>query len=111
MEDAIVEAGRTRLRPVLLTALTTVAGLIPMAVGWSFEIHTWPPKLVAGAETSAWWGPMAVAVIFGLTFATVLTLVQVPVMYSLMESASAVMRRKILNMEGKSGTGPETSQR
>ncbi len=111
VEDAIVEAGRTRLRPVLLTALTTVAGLIPMAVGWSFEIHTWPPKLVAGAETSAWWGPMAVAVIFGLTFATVLTLVQVPVMYSLMESASAVMRRKILNMEGKSGTGPETSQR
>ena len=43
---------------------------MPMAVGWSLEIHTWPPKIVAGAESSAWWAPMAVAVIFGLTLAT-----------------------------------------
>lgn len=91
--EAIVDAGRTRLRPVLLTAITTVAGLIPMAVGWSVEVHAWPPRFVAGAETSAWWSPMAVAVIFGLSVATVLTLVQVPVMYSLAESASAAWKR------------------
>jgi multidrug efflux pump subunit AcrB len=84
--EAAVTAGRLRLRPVLLTAGTTVLGLIPMAVGWSLEIHTWPWTFTAGAESSAWWAPMAVAVIFGLTMATVLTLVQMPVMYSLTES-------------------------
>jgi multidrug efflux pump subunit AcrB len=92
--EAIVEAGRTRLRPVLLTALTTVAGLVPMAVGWSVEFHTWPPRFVAGAETSDWWAPMAIAVIFGLSLATLLTLVQVPVMFSLMDSAAAALRRR-----------------
>ncbi len=111
VDEAIVEAGRTRLRPVLLTALTTVAGLIPMAVGWSFEIHAWPPRLVAGAETSAWWAPMAVAVIFGLTFATVLTLVQVPVMYSLMESLAAALRRRYSVAEVRAEPGPEASGR
>jgi len=84
--EAIVLAGRTRLRPVLLTAATTVLGLIPMAVGWSVEFHTWPPKFVAGAESSSWWAPMAVAVIFGLSVATILTLVLVPAMYSVADS-------------------------
>lgn len=84
--EAVVAAGRMRLRPVLLTAVTTVLGLIPMAVGWSLEIHQWPPRIIAGAESSAWWAPMAVAVIFGLSVATVLTLVLIPVMYSLIES-------------------------
>ena len=84
--DAIVTAGALRLRPVLLTAITTVVGLIPMAIGWSVEFHAFPPHIVRSAETSAWWAPMAVAVIFGLTLATVLTLLQVPVMYSLADS-------------------------
>ncbi len=86
MVEAIVDAGRTRLRPVLLTAVTTILGLIPMAVGYSLEVHHWPPKIISGAESSAWWAPMAVAVIFGLALATVLTLVLVPVMYSLAHS-------------------------
>ncbi|MBM4148328.1 MAG: efflux RND transporter permease subunit [Lentisphaerae bacterium] len=85
--EAIVEAARTRLRPVLLTAITTILGLIPMAVGYSLEIHRWPPAIVAGQESSAWWAPMAVAVIFGLSVATVLTLVLVPVLVSVIESA------------------------
>ena len=50
------------------------------------EIHSFPPRIVTGSETSAWWAPMAVAVIFGLVVSTVLTLVIVPVMYSLMDS-------------------------
>jgi multidrug efflux pump subunit AcrB len=92
--EAIVMGGRTRLRPVMLTAITTMAGLIPMAAGWSLEVHTWPPRFVAGAETSAWWAPMAVAVLFGLAVATVLTLVQAPIMYSLADSAYDAMKRR-----------------
>jgi multidrug efflux pump subunit AcrB len=92
--EAVVEAGRLRLRPVLLTATTTILGLLPMAVGWSLQIHEWPPKLIAGAESSQWWAPMAVAVIFGLAVATVLTLVLVPVMYSLTESLADAMRKR-----------------
>ncbi|TFG81824.1 MAG: efflux RND transporter permease subunit [Chromatiales bacterium] len=92
--DAAVAAGRLRLRPVLLTALTTVLGLIPMAVGYSLEIHTWPPRIVAGAESSSWWAPMAVAVIFGLSVATVLTLVLIPVMYTIAGHARARLARR-----------------
>jgi multidrug efflux pump subunit AcrB len=99
-EEAIILGGRTRLRPVLLTAISTIAGLIPMAAGWSLEIHTWPPRFVAGAETSAWWAPMAVAVLFGLAVATLLTLIQAPVMYSLAESASESLRRRFKTEEG-----------
>lgn len=91
-EDALVAAGRMRLRPVLLTAITTILGLTPMAIGYSLEIHSWPWKIVASADT-AWWAPMAVAVIFGLGLASVLTLVQVPVMYSLADSVVAFVSR------------------
>jgi len=95
LTEAIVAAGRQRLRPVMLTAITTVLGLIPMAIGWSLEIHAWPPRFVAGSESSAWWAPMAVAVIFGLTLATVLTLVLVPAMYSLIEGAIEAVKRRL----------------
>ncbi|MGD9612842.1 MAG: efflux RND transporter permease subunit, partial [Kiritimatiellia bacterium] len=94
--EAIVAAGRLRLRPVLLTASTTVLGLLPMVVGWSLDVHQWPPRIIAGAESSAWWSPMAVAVLFGLTVATLLTLVLVPAMFSLTEDFSAAMQRRFL---------------
>jgi len=90
---AIIEAGSLRLRPVLLTAITTILGLIPMAIGYSLEIHSWPPKIIAGAESSQWWAPMAVAVIFGLLVATILTLLLVPAMYSVVESFAQFLRR------------------
>ncbi len=93
--EAAISAGRLRLRPVLLTAITTSLGLIPMAVGWSLEIHTWPPRLVAGAETGTWWAPMAVAIIFGLTLATVMTLVYVPMMYTMFDEMIAAVKRRI----------------
>ncbi|TIH19187.1 efflux RND transporter permease subunit [Marinifilum sp. JC120] len=91
--EALIEAGLTRFRPVLLTAITTVLGLIPMATGISFDFINM--RLDMGSETSQWWGPMAVAVIFGLAIATVLTLVVVPTLCSLQESwKERVARRK-----------------
>jgi len=83
VNDALVRAGMTRFRPVMLTAITTVLGLVPMALGISFDF--WNLKLLLGSQSSQMWQSMAVAVIFGLMFATVLTLVLVPTMYSIFE--------------------------
>jgi multidrug efflux pump subunit AcrB len=80
--EAILMAGCTRFRPVMLTAVTTVLGLIPMAVGVSLDVHNF--GIVIGSDMSQWWGPMSTAVIFGLIVATVLTLVVVPALYSLL---------------------------
>jgi len=79
--EAIVQAGITRFRPVILTAITTILGLFPLATGISFDFFTF--TLEVGGRSSQWWGPMAIAVIFGLPFATALTLVVVPVMIHL----------------------------
>ncbi|MFC1604090.1 efflux RND transporter permease subunit, partial [Planctomycetota bacterium] len=77
--EAAEEAGVTRLRPVMLTAMTTIIGLIPMAIGISFDVHTftWATR----SESTQMWRNMAVVVIFGLGFATILTLVVVPSLY------------------------------
>ena len=82
--QALMQAGLVRFRPVMLTAITTILGLLPMATGISFDFK----KLAwdIGGESSQWWGPMAVAVIFGLGIATMLTLVVVPVLCSLERS-------------------------
>ncbi len=81
--DAVIEAGRTRLRPVLLTAITTVLGLLPMAFGVSIDIHPGSFGLQVGSESSEFWRAFAWAMIYGLTFATVMTLVVVPSMLAL----------------------------
>ncbi|MEL6658549.1 MAG: efflux RND transporter permease subunit [Bacteroidota bacterium] len=85
IKQSIIKGGATRLRPVLLTAITTVLGLIPLAVGFNFDffslIAEWDPKIFIGGDNQAFWGPMAWTVIYGLTFATFLTLVVIPVMY------------------------------
>jgi multidrug efflux pump len=94
VNDALIEAGLTRFRPVMLTAVTTVLGLVPMAIGVSVDFAAF--KLVVGSQSASWWGAMAVAVIFGLAFATVLTLVMVPTFYAILDDmrrAPATVRR------------------
>ncbi len=85
IKKAIAKGGATRLRPVLLTAITTVLGLIPLAIGFNFNFSTlitdWDPQIFIGGDNVAFWGPMAWTVIYGLIFATFLTLIVVPCMY------------------------------
>ena len=83
LREAVIGAGATRLRPVLLTAVTTILGLVPMITGVSYDFHNMSIAWVS--ESSQWWRSMAVVVAWGLTIATFLTLVVVPSMYYLLQ--------------------------
>ncbi len=101
--ESLVQGGLTRFRPVVLTAITTVVGLVPLAIGLNFDFSGFygslAPNFYWGGEQAAWWGPMAIAVIAGLTFATFLTLVLVPVMYSLVDDIEDFFRRRFTRSE------------
>jgi multidrug efflux pump subunit AcrB len=94
---AIIEAGRTRLNPVILTATAAVLGLVPLAIGLNINFYTLiahgDPQFFLGGDSVVFWGPLAWTIIFGLTFATVLTLVVVPVMYLLNHRIRVWMKR------------------
>ncbi|MCP4572046.1 MAG: DUF805 domain-containing protein [bacterium] len=96
--EAIVRAGMTRFRPVILTAITTILGLIPLTTGFSIDFAALTRldlehAVIIGGESSQWWGPMGVAVIWGLAVATFLTLVVVPVMYSTLDPLKRALGR------------------
>ena len=92
-KEAIISAGCTRLRPVLLTAITTILGLLPMVTGVAFNFHEMGISWVS--ESTQWWSSMASAVIFGLALATILTLIVVPTLYALIHTTTLSLSRGV----------------
>lgn len=91
LKEAVISAGATRLRPVILTAITTILGLIPMVTGISYDFHNFTISWVS--ESSQWWRSMAVVVIFGLVVATFLTLIVVPILFYLQKRSLEIARQ------------------
>ena len=97
VREAVVAAGATRLRPVILTAITTILGLLPMVTGVSFDFHNLAISWVS--ESSQWWSSMAIVVVFGLMIATFLTLVVVPTLYSFFEDLKGMRKRVVRRIQ------------
>jgi multidrug efflux pump len=99
--DAIVEAGKIRMTPVILTASATMLGLIPLAVGFNIDFASlftdFNPHIYLGGDMTAFWGPLSWTMIFGLGFATFLTLILVPSMYLISER----LKNRVRKIQGR----------
>jgi multidrug efflux pump subunit AcrB len=102
--EAIIQAGKIRITPIVLTATATILGLVPLAIGFNINFSTLltelNPQIHIGGDTKDFFGPLAYTIIFGLSFATILTLVFIPVMYSILHylklnHVRAVHRRRL----------------
>ncbi len=95
---AIIDAGKTRITPVVLTATAAILGLIPLAIGMNINFGTLltelNPHLHFGGDNVMFFGPLSWTIIFGLSFATFLTLILIPVMYFVMYSGGVMRRRR-----------------
>ena len=98
IHDAVVEAARTRMTPVLLTASAAILGLIPLAVGFNIDFAGlfthFKPHIYFGGDNVAFWGPLSWTMIFGLGFATLITLILVPCMYLIRYNMKENIRKK-----------------
>lgn len=109
IRQAIMDGGSTRLRPVLLTAITTVLGLVPLAIGLNFDFFGFIGDLsisnnyFSGGDNTAIWGPMAWTIIYGMIFATFLTLVVVPVMMWLIYKSRRGIKQMVRRFSGDAG--------
>jgi len=97
-KEAVIEAGKTRIIPVLLTAMAAILGLIPLAVGFNINFVTlfsdWNPHIFFGGDNVVFWKPLSWTIIFGLAFAFFMTLLIVPSMYLIAERLKRPMRRQ-----------------
>lgn len=104
--DAIIQGGKTRITPVLLTATATILGLIPLAIGFNIDFgglfaHL-QPHIFFGGDNVKFFGPLSWTIIFGLSFATFLTLIFIPVMYYIMYAGKVKAKRAAQIMKYKS---------
>jgi multidrug efflux pump subunit AcrB len=97
--EAIIQAGKTRITPVMLTATATILGLIPLAIGFNIDFvglfRDFSPHIHFGGDNVAFFGPLSWTIIFGLSFATFLTLIFIPVMYYIMYAGKVKMKRQL----------------
>lgn len=101
LEDAVIVGGATRLNPVLLTAASTILGLIPLAIGLNIDFYglfaSLEPNLYFGGDNASFWGPLAWTIIYGLGFGTLLTLFLVPSMYYIGANLKSYVKEKYLD--------------
>ncbi len=103
LKENIIKGGKARLRPVLLTAITTILGLIPLATGLNINFYTLVselnPHIYVGGDNVVFWGPLAWTVIYGLFVATFLTLIVVPILFYLITKFKMWLKGKWISKE------------